>query len=122
MNRLPAILLLICSVGCNQTLEPSSNIRPSEEIIDHATYDDSTHCELHKVPLSIGYAPIEYGLSGDMQAYQTIRRERFPHADDPVNEGCIVGPWRKARVKVCYQCQSAYSTWKRTERINQSEE
>lgn len=101
-----------------QLQESSQTDLEENDVLDRVKDDEVAVCEIHKIPLRIGYAPVEYGLPVNAAAYQEIRLQRFPHAADPVNAGCIVGPWKRVRVKMCYKCQSAYITWKQTEQLN----
>ena len=119
MKRLLGIFLLIGATGCTMPITSATVSSPNDEdILDKAKYDPATVCELHGVSLQIGYAPIQYGLPVGWQDYQNIRKSRFPHAADPVNEGCGTLSQNTARVKFCYQCQSAYQIRKRTEELN----
>ena len=120
MKRLLAIILLISAAGCTSPIPPTKASSPiNEDILDLAMYDQATACELHHVDLRIGYAPLAYGMPTDAdRRFQETKAALFPHADDPVLYGCVAGPWKKAKVKVCYQCQSAYQIWKRTEKLN----
>ena len=119
MNRALLITLSIIFVGGCASPSPKSITRNhNNEIIDHVSDTETMSCEIHHVSLEIGYAPVQYGLLNNKSDYLKIKKELFPYADDPVNEGCIVGPWKKARVKVCYKCKSAYRVWMRAQEIN----
>jgi hypothetical protein len=114
--------MLTVTVSCQMPHEPNAlevSISEEADILDLAKDDHATVCELHHVDLRIGYAPLAFGLPiGSDAQFQKIKDARFPHAGIPASQGCIAGPWKKARVKVCYQCESAYIIWKRTVQIN----
>ena len=120
MKRLLAIILLISAAGCTSPSSPNKISSPiNDDILDLAKYDLATSCPIHHVDLRIGYAPLAYGMpTGADSRFQETKAALFPYANDPVLYGCVAGPWKQARVKVCYQCQSAYQIWKRTKDLN----
>jgi hypothetical protein len=74
----------------------------------------SVTCEVHgwrmaktNVPISYGLIRLnEYGL-----ARQAASTNNFPHADQCVLGGCIVGTPTQAVIYVCPECQKAQKEW-----------
>jgi hypothetical protein len=74
----------------------------------------SSKCELHGIQMTKTNVPIVYGLirlNQYGQARQAISTNSFPHADDCVLGGCIVGTPTQAVVYVCSDCQKALQKW-----------
>lgn len=68
-------------------------------------------CPVHRCSLSIGTAPVKYGLVQLTDHYRSARFEQFPVASSSVLGGCVVGPMKKAIVRYCKNCREAEEIW-----------
>jgi hypothetical protein len=96
-------LVMFALVGCHSRTE------------DH-TRGVSGICELHHSQMTKTNVPIRYGLMGYSQwalAFQAASTNNFPHADDEVLGGCLVGSDSptQAVIYVCAQCLRAQEQW-----------
>lgn len=72
-----------------------------------------TTCEIHRVALRAGTAPIMYGMPGFTPGLFEARRAQFPHAETEISGGCVVSddsPKTQA-VSFCPQCRQAEAKW-----------
>src|SRR5437588_9509127 len=78
------------------------------------TRGTSDRCEVHGVRMTKAGVPIEYGLvrlSELGKALQIASTNSFPHAQESLLAGCIVGDATQAVIYVCPACQEARRKW-----------
>jgi hypothetical protein len=74
----------------------------------------SGKCEIHGTEMTKTNVPIIYGLVRQNEygrARQAISTNSFPHAENCVLGGCIVGTPTQAVIYVCSDCQKALQKW-----------
>ena len=74
----------------------------------------SAVCEVHHTRMAKTKVPIEYGLirlNEYGRARQAASTNSFPHAQECVLGGCIVGTTKEAVIYVCSDCQKALQQW-----------
>lgn len=74
----------------------------------------SATCEVHQRRMIKTKVPIEYGLmrlNEYGRARQAASTNSFPHAQECVLGGCIVGTATQAVIYVCPDCQKALQNW-----------
>ena len=105
MKLITSILFVVMLglVGCHSRTE------------DH-TRGVSDICELHHSQMTKTNVPIQYGMIGYSQwalAFKAASTNSFPHAEDQVMGGCMVGSDspRQAVIYVCAQCLRAQEQW-----------
>jgi hypothetical protein len=94
------MLLLLVLSGCAQ-----------ERVLD-ATKGKKT-CEVHKVSLSEGLVPINYGMPIRPSAEEWDASEsKFPNANLKYQGGCTIEDTKWAKVSYCPECRKAEKAWK----------
>ena len=71
-------------------------------------------CEVHGTHMTKTNVPIAYGLirlNEYGRARQAASTNNFPHAEDCVLGGCILGTPTQAVIYVCSDCQAALKKW-----------
>jgi hypothetical protein len=82
----------------------------STEFID----ETSSICELHHVQMVRAKVPILYGLirlNDYGKALRAARETSFPHAQDCVLGGCVIGSPDRAVIYHCPECRKAKRAW-----------
>ena len=79
-----------------------------------ATLGCSSVCERHNVEMEKKKVPIVYGMLGRSsytRSFYNASTNLFPHAQDLVEGGCMVGKARWAFVYSCPSCEKALLKW-----------
>ena len=104
MNKIVPIALILLALsftGCDKRRED-------------LTKGSSATCEVHHTRMVKSDVPIEYGLIR-LNEYGRSREAAstniFPHAQECVLGGCIVGTATQAVSYVCRDCQKALQKW-----------
>src|ERR1041385_1220021 len=74
----------------------------------------SPTCEVHATLMTKTNVSILYGLLGQNEwnrAYVAAKQKSFPHVDDDVEGGCIIGRAKEAIIYICPQCLRAQQQW-----------
>jgi hypothetical protein len=74
-------------------------------------------CEVHNIPLRLGFAKIAYGLLSRESAYFEDMPHLFPHSMSWVGGGCILSSVKVARVNFCPQCREAEVLWHQVKKL-----
>lgn len=101
IRNLACAFLVTASVGCDKYTADLTRGLPST-------------CEVHHTQMLKTNVPIEYGLirlNEYGRARQAARANCFPHAQECVLGGCIVGTPTQAVIYVCPDCQKALQKW-----------
>jgi hypothetical protein len=85
---------------------------------DGETIFDGWMCEVHRVKMDLKDVPVIYGfvyvgrphILSDEQ-WLRIQMAKFPHHDERIFGGCIVGASKSAPKLVCAKCKKAYDDW-----------
>lgn len=104
IRNLPLIFLVFGLAGCDKHTADQ-------------TRGASGTCEVHGIHMAKRSVPIAYGLirlNEYGRARQTVLTNSFPHADEFVLGGCIVGAPTQAVIYVCSDCQKALKKWEAT--------
>jgi hypothetical protein len=78
------------------------------------TQQVSSKCELHGIEMTKTNVPIVYGLIRPNEygrVRQALTANTFPHAEECVLGGCVVGTPTQAAIYVCSDCQKALQKW-----------
>jgi len=101
IRNLAFVFLMVGAMGCDEYRADLTRGMPST-------------CEVHHTQMFKTNAPIEYGLirlNDYGRARQAASTNSFPHAQECVLGGCIVGSATQAVVYVCPDCQKALQKW-----------
>src|SRR5262245_52503299 len=81
---------------------------------DDMTAGVSSKCEVHGIEMTKRVVPLEYGLMPQsFLPYAEARAKLFPHADEPMQAGCVVTEVTHSRIYVCSRCTAAREAWLR---------
>jgi len=104
MNKIIHIALILLAlglIGCDKRREDW-------------TKGSSATCEVHHTRMVKSNVPIQYGLirlNEYGRSRQAASTNIFPHAQECVLGGCIVGTATQAVIYVCPDCQKALQKW-----------
>ena len=79
-----------------------------------AVAERSVRCRVHGAELKSMLVCIEYGLpicDDRLEAYLTAEEASYPHCDDAIWGGCMVGTDKEDLKEVCQKCNAARDKW-----------
>jgi hypothetical protein len=74
-------------------------------------------CQLHNIPLQLGFAEIAYGLLAIDDAYFEDKPHLFPHSKAWVAGGCVFGNVHATPVDYCPECREAEVVWHQVKKL-----
>lgn len=101
IRNLALVLMVATAAGCDKYKADLTRGMPST-------------CEIHRTEMLKTNVPIEYGLirlNDFGRARQAASTSSFPHAQESVLGGCIVGTATQAIIYICPDCQKALQKW-----------
>ena len=80
---------------------------------------DCEICEAHKIKMDKKDVPVVYGLLRPDKDTPTAEQDRhlFPHRQEFVAGGCVVGTEKTVETYVCHECKAAVERWRAAPKV-----